>query len=70
MALNKGRSISPLVTLAESVCVKQQNRKRFESLLQQVLEFDVNQYPQYRLSNILARQKAKLLLEDIDDLFI
>jgi predicted anti-sigma-YlaC factor YlaD len=70
MALNKDRSISPLVTLAESVCVKQQNRKRFESLLQQVLEFDVNQYPQYRLSNILARQKAKLLLEDIDDLFI
>lgn len=70
MALNKGRSINPLVTLAESVCVKQQNRKRFESLLQQVLEFDVNQYPQYRLSNILAQQKAKFLLENIDDLFI
>jgi predicted anti-sigma-YlaC factor YlaD len=70
MALNKGRSVSPLVILAESVCVKQQNRKRFESLLKQVLEFDVNQYPQYRLSNILAQQKAKFLLENIDDLFI
>ncbi len=70
MELNKGRSISPIVSLAESVCVKQQDRRRFESLLKQVLDFDAEQYPEYRLSNILARQKAKLLLEDIDDLFI
>ena len=70
MALNKGQSISPIVSLAESVCVKQQDRRRFESLLKQVLDFDAEQYPQYRLSNILARQKAKILLEDIDDLFI
>ncbi len=70
MELNKGRSVSPMMALAESVCVKQQNRKRFESLLEQVLEFDVNQYPEYRLSNILAQRKAKLLLENIDDLFI
>ena len=70
MELNKGRSISPIVSLAESVCVKQQDRGRFESLLKQVLDFDAEQYPEYRLSNILARQKAKLLLEDIDDLFI
>ena len=70
MELNKGRSISPIVSLAESVCVKQQDRGRFESLLKQVLDFDAEQYPSYRLSNILARQKAKLLLEDIDDLFI
>jgi predicted anti-sigma-YlaC factor YlaD len=70
MELNKGRSISPIVSLAESVCVKQQDRRRFESLLKQVLNFDAQQYPEYRLSNILARQKAELLLENIDDLFI
>jgi predicted anti-sigma-YlaC factor YlaD len=70
MELNKGQSISPIISLAESVCVKQQDRRRFESLLKQVLDFDADQYPEYRLSNILARKKAKLLLENIDDLFI
>lgn len=69
MELNKRRSLSPIVSLTESVCVKQQDRSRFESLLKQVLDFDVEQYPEYRLSNILAQQKAKLLLESIDDLF-
>ena len=70
MELNLGRSVSPIVSLAESVCVKQQNRARFESLLNQVLDFDVEQYAEYRLSNILARQRAQLLLADIEDLFI
>ncbi len=70
MELNKGRSISPFVSLAESVCVKQQNRVRFELLLKQVLEFDVDQYPEYRLSNIIAQQKTRHLLENIDGLFI
>jgi predicted anti-sigma-YlaC factor YlaD len=70
MELNQGRSVSPMVSFAESVCVRRQNRNRFESLLKQVIAFDVNQYPEYRLSNILAQQKAKWLLENIDDLFI
>jgi predicted anti-sigma-YlaC factor YlaD len=70
MELNKGRSIRPFVSLAESVCVKQQNRARFELLLKQVLEFDVERYPEYRLSNIIAQQKARQLLENIDNLFI
>jgi predicted anti-sigma-YlaC factor YlaD len=70
MELTRGRSLSPIVALAESVCVKQQNRKRFESLLTRVLAFDAQQYPEYRLTNILAHQRAQLLLENIDDLFI
>ncbi len=70
MELNKGQSISPLVSLAESVCVKRQDQGRFEMLLKQVLEFDVDRFPEYRLSNIIAQQKARQLLESIDDLFI
>ena len=69
MALNQGRSISPLILLAESACIKQQNRQRFEILLKQALAFDVNQYPEYRLANIMAQRKARYLLDNIDALF-
>lgn len=69
MALNQGRSISPLVLLAESVCINQQNRQRFESLLKQSLAFDVNRYPEYRLANIMAQRKARYLLDNVDSFF-
>jgi predicted anti-sigma-YlaC factor YlaD len=69
MALNQGRSISPLVLLAESACIKQQNRQRFEILLKQALAFDVNQHLEYRLANIMAQRKAMHLLDNIDALF-
>ena len=69
MALNQGRSISPLVSLAQSACIQQQNRQRFESLLKQSLAFDVNRYPEYRLANILAQRKASYLLDNVDSFF-
>jgi predicted anti-sigma-YlaC factor YlaD len=69
MELNQGRSITPLVSLAETVCVRQQDRPRFKSLLLQALTFDVNLYPEKRLSNILAQRHAAELLENIDELF-
>ena len=69
MALNQGRSISPLVLLAESVCIQQQNRQRFESLLKQSLAFDVRRYPEYRLVNIIAQRKARYLLDNVDSFF-
>ncbi|MBN2411085.1 TRAP transporter TatT component family protein [candidate division KSB1 bacterium] len=70
MELNGGYSISPLVSVAETICVRQQDRERFKKLLSQVLEFEIDQKPsQYRLSNILAQQKAEFLLANIDYLF-
>ncbi len=69
MELNGGRSIAPLVSLAETVCVKQQDRQRFKSLLSEALAFDVNLYPEKRLSNILAQRRAAELLKNIDELF-
>ena len=69
MELNEGQSVAPLVALAESVCVKQQDRERFESLLKQALETDIDPFPQYRLANILAQQRAKYLLANVDGLF-
>jgi len=70
MRLNKGKSISPLVTFAESVCVEEQNVKQFKDLLTDALAFDVDLYPQNRLANILAQQKAKYLLDNSELFFI
>jgi len=70
MELNGGDSISPLVSVAEAICVRQQDRKRFKKLLTGVLEFDVDRVEsQFRLSNILAQQKAEFLLTNINHLF-
>lgn len=70
MELNGGRSVSPLVTFAESVCILKQDRTQFQELLTKVLEFDVNRYPENRLANILAQRKARMLMSNIDNLFI
>lgn len=69
MELNEGRSIGPIVTLAETVCVQEQDRERFTSLLRQALAFDVNRHPETRLSNILAQRQALWLLSRVDELF-
>jgi hypothetical protein len=71
MDLNGGESVGPLVSAAEAICVRQQDRGRFKELLHQVLEFNLDKHsPHYRLSNIIAKQKAEFLLANIDNLFI
>jgi len=70
MELCDGHAISPHVAFAEAVCIKQQDRNTFVQLLQRVLEFDVDQYPEFRLSNILAQRRARFLLDNIEDYFI
>ena len=68
-ALAEGRSISHLVTMAETVCVRTQDRARFQALLERALAFDVDAHPETRLAGLLARQRARWLLSRIDDLF-
>lgn len=70
MKLARGQQVSPLVSLAESVSVSEQNRKEFETLLRQALNFDVETAPSYRMANLVAQRRARLLLSRIDDLFI
>lgn len=69
MQLNEGKSISPLVTFAESVAVQKQDRRRFHSLVSRALEFDADQFPENRLANLLAQKKAGELLTNIDQYF-
>ncbi|HOX42996.1 MAG TPA: TRAP transporter TatT component family protein [Myxococcota bacterium] len=68
--LSQGQKLGPLVTWAEVVSVQAQDRKRFDELLDQVLAFDADQAPRYRLANLLAQQRARRLRERASDLFL
>lgn len=69
MELNEGRSIGPLVSMAETVCVQQQDRARFNRLLREALNFDVNAYPEMRLANLISQKRARWLLAETDEFF-
>jgi predicted anti-sigma-YlaC factor YlaD len=70
MELSGGKMAGPLVALAETVSVHQQNRKEFQSLLEQALAIDVNAKPEWRLSNLIAQRRARWLLKRTDQLFV
>lgn len=70
MALANGNLASPLVSLAEAVCLQKQQRAEFESLLQRALAIDADEVPAYRLQNLVAQHRARWLLGRIDDLFL
>ena len=68
--LSGGNKVSPYVSLAENVSVKQQNVKEFVKLLKIALTIDVDVKPEYRLENILLQRRATWLLSRIEDLFL
>jgi predicted anti-sigma-YlaC factor YlaD len=68
-ALGANKKLSPLVTYAESVTVDAQDKREFTRLLEEVLAFDVDRAPDYRLANVLAQRRAKWLLSRTSDLF-
>jgi predicted anti-sigma-YlaC factor YlaD len=71
MELGGGEKISPLVTFAETVSVRSQNREEFLRLLSRALAFDAREKaPGFRLANLLAQRKASWLLGRVDELFL
>ena len=68
--LSEGKKVSPFVSLAENVSVRQQNVKEFVKLLKMALAIDVDAKPEYRLENILLQRRASWLLSRIEDLFL
>ena len=71
MELSRGRKVSPLVTLAETVSVRAQDRHEFLQLLDLALAFDAREEaPEYRLANLVAQRKARWLKGRTDDLFL
>ncbi len=68
--LSGGLKASPYVSLATSICIKAQDRERFESLLGQALAVDLDASPNDRMANTYAQLKARFLLDHLDDLFL
>ncbi len=70
LELNGGVKAGTFVSLATAITIDTQDRERFEALLTQALEVDLDASPPDRLANEYAQQQARFLLEQIDDLFI
>jgi predicted anti-sigma-YlaC factor YlaD len=68
--LSGGTRITALVSFAESVSVTEQNRKEFEAMLNQALDFNVDVHLQTRLANLVAQRRARLLLSRTDTFFL
>lgn len=69
-AASKAQRLSPLVAYAESVLVATQDGAAFDTLLDEVLAFDVDSAPRHRLVNTLAQRRARWLKNRKDDLFL
>jgi len=68
--LSQGTRVAPLVSYAETVSVSTQNKKEFQSLLEEALAFDANKAPETRMANLIAQRRAKWLLGRIAELFL
>jgi predicted anti-sigma-YlaC factor YlaD len=69
VALSNARDPGPYVTFAASVSVATQNRAEFVKLLEQALALDPDDNPEARLAAIIAQQRARRLLDRVDELF-
>tara|TARA_A100001011_G_scaffold102316_2_gene107880 strand:+ start:73784 stop:74692 length:909 start_codon:yes stop_codon:yes gene_type:complete len=67
--LANGSRASLYLSYAESISLKNQNKTEFLKLINQVLTYDTEKYPNQRLSNILAQERAQWLKSRIDLLF-
>jgi predicted anti-sigma-YlaC factor YlaD len=71
MALSGGKKVSPLVTFAETVSVRTQNRREFLDLLDQALAFDARAgAPKHRVGNLVSQRRARWLKERVDERFL
>ncbi|MEM9158741.1 MAG: TRAP transporter TatT component family protein [Verrucomicrobiota bacterium] len=66
--LSGGLLASVNVAYAESVALEKQDRDLFVKLLEEALAIDVNAKQEWRLNNLLYQDRAKWLLDRVDDL--
>jgi hypothetical protein len=69
LKINGGKFLMTYVYYARSYGVQTQNRELFENCLTKVDTTSINVLPEARLSNAIAKKKAKLLRAKIDELF-
>lgn len=69
LRINDGKFLMTYVYYARSYAVQTQNRELFEMCLTKVDTTSIEVLPEARLSNAVAKKKAGLLREKIDELF-
>ena len=69
LKINSRKFLLTYVYYARSYAVQTQNRELFEQCLNRVDTTSIDILPKARLSNAIAKKKAKLLREKIDELF-
>ncbi len=69
LAESENKKLGPWVTWAEDVDVAKQDKAEFLKLCDQVLAFDLDSAPDYRLTNTLAQRRAAFLKAHVDDYF-
>ncbi len=68
--VSEGKTPGPYITYATSFCVPEQDIIGYEENLNKALAINPDDNPSARLATIISQQKAKWLLEHIDDYFI
>jgi fructose-specific component phosphotransferase system IIB-like protein len=68
-ALGDGKFLSAKVLYARYYAIRLGDRVLFEKTLQAVIETPVDEVPELTLANTLAKEKARELLEKVDDYF-
>ena len=69
LKVSGGNDLGPYVTYAESVSMANQNREEFIHLLRSALKIDIKANKDLVLTNIISKNRAKWLLENIDEFF-
>ena len=70
VGLSGGQLASPYIAYAEAVSVSREDRREFESLLQQALAIEADARPEWRLANLIMQRRARWLLSRVDQLFL
>jgi predicted anti-sigma-YlaC factor YlaD len=70
LMLSEGKRASLFISYAEATALPRQERARFVDLLDRALSIDVDLYPDLRLVNTVAQQRATWLLGNLDEMFL
>jgi hypothetical protein len=69
LAINGGKFLLTYLYYAKTYAVQIQDQQLFESLLKKIVDASPDILPEARLANVIAKQKARKLLEHENDLF-
>jgi hypothetical protein len=69
LAVSNEKFLLALVHYARYYAVPAQDKELFKTLLGKVLDFPVENFPEQRLSNEIAKKRAKKLLENMNEYF-